>query len=99
MKEDKGLTQAIRKPHAQEFKGDALGLAQRIGVPAAAKELGLQSCQLYGWRSKARGQASQPDVERAQATEITWLKRQLAAQAEELAIVQKVATYFAKSLK
>lgn len=27
MKEDTGLTQAIRKPHAQEFKGDALGLA------------------------------------------------------------------------
>ena len=55
MKEDKGLTQAIRKPHAQEFKGDALGLAQRIGVPAAAKELGLNSSQLYGWRSKAQG--------------------------------------------
>ena len=55
MKEDTGSTQAIRKPHAQEFKGDALGLAQRIGVPAAAKELGLQSSQLYGWRSKAQG--------------------------------------------
>jgi transposase len=99
MKEDTGSTKATCKPHPQAFKDEALGLAERVGVPAAAKELGLHSSQLYGWCSKARGQANQSDVERAQATEIARLKLQLAEQAEELAIVKKTATYFAKSLK
>lgn len=37
--------------------------------------------------------------ENEQATEIARLKRQLAEQAEELAILQKAAAYFAKRLK
>jgi transposase len=41
----------------------------------------------------------QSDLEQSQAAEIARLKRQLAEQAEELAIVKKAATYFAKSLK
>jgi transposase len=99
MKEDTGRIKAKRTPYPQAFRDEALGLAERVGVPTAAKELGLHSSQLYGWRSKAKGQASQSDVERAQATEIARLKRQLAEQAEELAIVKKAATYFARSLK
>jgi transposase len=71
------------------FKDEVPGLAERIGVPAAAKELGLQNTQLYSWRTKAKKNASQSDIERAQATEIARLKRQLAEQAEELAIVKK----------
>ncbi len=92
MKEETGSTRETRKPHAQAFKDEALGLAERIGVPAAAKELGLHSSQLYGWRSKAKRKASQSDVERVQATEIARLKRQLAERDEELAIVKKAAS-------
>lgn len=66
---------------------------------SAAKELGLHNSQLYSWRTKAKKSASQSDRERVQATEIARLKRQLAEQTEELAIVKKAATYFAKSLK
>ena len=41
----------------------------------------------------------QSETERNQAAEIARLKRKVADQAEELAIVKKAAAYFAKSLK
>ena len=78
---------------------EALALAERLGVPAAAKQLGLHASQLYGWREKARAERDQSETERNQATEIARLKRKVAEQAEELAIVKKAAAYFAKSLK
>jgi transposase len=90
---------ATRRAHSPEFRAEALALAEQVGVSKAAKELGLHSSQLYGWRSKARVKQSQSDVEQKQAAEIARLKRQLADQTEELAIVKKAATYFARSLK
>jgi len=59
----------------------------------------LHDSQLYSWRSKARANRDQSDLEQSLAAENARLKRQLAEQAEELAIVKKAATYFAKSLK
>ena len=94
-----GKKKTSRKQYPQEFKDEALALAQKIGVPKAAKELGLHDSQLYGWRAKARIQQDQSELEQIQATEIARLKRKLAEQTEELAIVKKAATYFAKSLK
>lgn len=94
-----GTKKAARRQHSQEFREEALALAERIGIPKAAKELGLHNSQLYGWRSKASAKRDQSDLEQSQATEIARLKRKLAEQAEELAIVKKAATYFAKSLK
>lgn len=41
-----------RKQHTPTFRDEALKLAQRIGVAAAARELGLYESQLYTWRSK-----------------------------------------------
>jgi transposase len=89
----------FRKQYPQEFKDEALALAAKISVPKAARELGLHESQLYGWRAKASTQQDQSELEQSQATEIARLKRKLAEQAEELAIVKKAATYFAKSLK
>ena len=94
-----GTKKATRRQHSPEFREEALALAEKIGIPRAAKELGLHDSQLYGWRSKARAKRDQSDLEQSQATEIARLKRKLAEQAEELAIVKKAATYFAKSLK
>lgn len=65
----------------------------------AGEELRLHDSQLYGWRSKARAKQDQSDLEQNLAAENARLKRKLADQAEELAIVKKAATYFAKSLK
>ena len=88
-----------RIQRSQAFKAEALGLAEKVGVARAAVDLGLHGSQLYDWRQKATLRRSQSDVEQSQATEIARLKRLLAEQAEELAIVKKAATYFAKSLK
>lgn len=88
-----------RKQHTPEFRNEALKLAERIGVAAAARELSLSESQLYAWRSKLKNAHSSSEREQEMAVEIARLKRQLAEQAEELAIIQKAATYFAKRLK
>lgn len=88
-----------RKQHTPEFRQEALKLAERIGVAAAARELSLYESQLYAWRSKQTQQLTSSERESELATENARLKRQLAEQAEELAILQKAATYFAKRLK
>ena len=87
-----GMTKTTRRQHSQEFRQEALALAEKIGIPKAAKELGLHDSQLYGWRSKARSENDRSDRERSLAAENARLKR-------KLAIVKKAATYFAKSLK
>jgi len=94
-----GKKKGTRRQHSPEFRQEALALAENIGIPKAAKELGLHDSQLYGWRSKAKAKRDQSGLEQSQAAEIARLKRQLAEQEEELAIVKKAATYFAKSLK
>ncbi|EZC47511.1 transposase [Escherichia coli O121:H19 str. K5269] len=82
-----------------EFRSEALKLAERIGVTAAARELSLYESQLYNWRSKQQNQQTSSERELEMSTEIARLKRQLAERDEELAILQKAATYFAKRLK
>ncbi len=88
-----------RKQHTPEFRNEALKLAERIGVAAAARELSLYESQLYAWRSKQQQQMTSSERENGLAAENACLKRQLAERDEELAIPQKAATYFAKRLK
>ncbi|GAA3599057.1 transposase [Gibbsiella greigii] len=88
-----------RKQHTPEFRDEALKLAERIGVAAAALQLSLYESQLYTWRSKQQQQMTSSERESELAAENARLKRQLAERDEELAILQKAATYFAKRLK
>ncbi|OSM04237.1 putative IS3, transposase [Magnetofaba australis IT-1] len=74
-------------------------MAEKLGVLSAAKELGLHDSQLYTWMAKARSERNRSELEREKESEIVRLKRQLAEQAEELAIAKKFAVYFARSLK
>ncbi|SBL65188.1 transposase IS3 [Klebsiella michiganensis] len=53
-----------RKQHTPEFRNEALKLAQRIGVAAAARELSLYESQLYAWRSKLKMHIPLPSVSR-----------------------------------
>ena len=92
-------TKKPRKQHTPEFRQEALKLAERIGVAAAARELNLYESQLYNWRSKQQNQLSSSDREQAMPAEIAHLKRPLAEGDEELAILQKAAAYFARRLK
>ena len=86
-----------RQRHSQQYKAESL--AVKVGVPAAARQLGLYESQLYSWRSKARFSQDKSAMEERLLVENARLKRQLAEQAEELVIVKKAAAYFAKSLK
>lgn len=52
MKKPASTTKKPRKQHTPEFRQEALKLAERIGVAAAARELNLYESQLYNWRSK-----------------------------------------------
>jgi transposase len=88
-----------RRTYTAEYKAEALALIQRIGVSATAQQLEVDASQLYAWRGKAWREQSQGEAERQLATENARLKRQLADQAEELAILKKATAYFAKSLK
>ena len=88
-----------RRRHSDAYRAEALALAGQVGVAEAARQLGLHESQLYGWRSKARVAANQSESEQQLAAENARLKRQLATQAEELAILKKAAAYFAKELK
>lgn len=91
--------QASRKRYTPEFKVEALKLAGKIGVAKAAKELKIYESQLYQWRSAEEKKASISERESTLAAENARLKRLLAEQAEELEIVKKAATYFAKNQK
>ncbi|EDR2901203.1 IS3 family transposase [Salmonella enterica subsp. enterica] len=82
-------TKKPRKQHTPEFRQEALKLAERIGVAAAARELNLYESQLYNWRSKQQSQLSSSEREQEMSAEIARLKRQLAERDEELAILQK----------
>lgn len=88
-----------RKRYSDDFKSEALALADRVGVSHAASDLGVHESQLYNWRSKANRANCQGEIEDKQAAEIARLKRQLADQAEELAILKKASAYFAKNQK
>ncbi|EEI7808187.1 transposase [Salmonella enterica] len=68
----------IRKQCTPEFLQEALKLAERISVAAAARELRLYESQLYNWRSKQQQQLSSSDRENELSTENVRLKRQLA---------------------
>jgi transposase len=88
-----------RTQYSPSYKEDALALAERVGLSNAATQLGLQESQLYYWKNKRRQQQTSSEREQLLADENVRLKRLLAEQAEELAIVKKAAAYFAKSLK
>ncbi|EPM8444122.1 IS3 family transposase [Citrobacter freundii] len=78
-----------RKQHTPEFRREALKLAERIGVAAAARELSLYESQLYNWRSKQQQQLTSSGRKSELAAENARLKRQLAERDEELAILPK----------
>ena len=82
-----------------QYKSELLTLAKQIGVAAAAGQLGLHESRLYNWRRSARLSQNKSAVEERLLMKNARIKRQLAEQAEELAILKKAAAYFAKSQK
>lgn len=94
----KVMSEQKRARYSAEYRAEALLLAERVGVAAAARELGLHSTQIYQWRAKALQEQSVSERERALREENARLKRQLAEKTEEVEILGKTAAYFAKKL-
>ena len=92
-------TKKTRKIHTEEFKQEAVNLGAKQGVSRAAKKLGVYESQIYDRRGKLAKKASTSQREAELAAEVAKFKRQLAEQAEDLAILKKAATYFAKNQK
>ena len=92
-------TPQTNKRYTAEFKADALKLAERLSVAEAAEKLGIYPSQIYSWRSALNNSRTGVERESLLTTENARLKRQLAEQAEELEILKKAATYFAKHQK
>jgi transposase len=88
-----------RAQYSDAYREEALALAGRIGVAAAARELDLQPSQLYQWRAKVQQKQNRSEREQVLNDENARLKRKLAETSEELEIAKKAAVYFAKSLK
>ncbi|MEE2027734.1 hypothetical protein DIKCMJMK_01593 [Shewanella oneidensis] len=82
-------THKIHKIHTAEFKVEALSLADKIGVAAAARELKLYNSQLYNWRSASEHKITSSELEVELDAEVARLKRQLAEQTEDLAILKR----------
>ncbi|SNY97410.1 transposase [Halomonas sp. hl-4] len=93
------MSKQKRNRYSDEFKAEALKLAERTSVASAARELGIHESQIYGWRSAAKKKANVSERESELAAENARLKRQMAEREEELAILKKAATYFAKNQK
>ena len=64
-----------RKQYSPEYRSEALKLAERIGVTAAARELSLYESQLYAWRNKIQQQRTSSKRENELAAENARLKR------------------------
>jgi transposase InsO family protein/transposase-like protein len=81
---------STRRQHTPEFRIQALALAEKIGVAAAARDLDLHDSQIYDWRSKVQTELLKSDLEKQQAVEIDQLKRQLKDKDEEVEILKKL---------
>jgi transposase len=88
-----------RESYPQEFKTEAVKLADSVGTTQAARELKLQTSQIYSWRSSLARKESTSKAENRLLTENAALKRQLAEQKEEMAFLKKASAYFAKLQK
>jgi len=95
------------------YKQDAVKLSEKIGVSAAARELGIPENTLYGWVYKNKkgelpvpGQAVKTQTAIGLADEVSKLKaenrelkRRLAEEEEINEILNKAARFFALSQK
>ncbi len=88
-----------RERYPDEYKAEAVKLADKAGATAAASELGIQSSQIYSWRTKIHQAESSSETENRHLSEYAELKRKFAGQKEEVALLKTASAYFAKNQK
>ena len=88
-----------RVPRSDEYKKEAVKLADTVGVTQAAKQLGIHTTQIYNWRGKLRVKESRTDAEIRLMDENARLTRELAEKKQENDFLKKASAYFAKHQK
>jgi transposase len=100
---NKGLVRYRR--YTDEFKTEAVRLAESVGASVAAKRLGVPDGSLRNWIHRSRGgklEAAERSTVRVKRTvaeveaENVRLRRELESTQLDLEIVKKAAAYFAK---
>ena len=97
-KDTKKSVAKVRNHYTPEFRKQALERAEKDGIAAVARDLGLVESQLYTWRQKRRLEGLTTEEQKLQQGELARLKRDLARLEEENAFLKKAA-YFAKQPK
>lgn len=77
MTKKEAVGKAKRTRFSSEFKQQALLRAVKDGVPAVARDLGLQPAQLYAWRAKAQQQGEDAEAQRLAQSETARLRREV----------------------
>ena len=83
-----------------EFKSDSVTLAQRIGIPTAAKDLGISDSALRKWVKATEARGEQAFVPPSERTDFEAINRRLlkenAILKQERDILKKATAFFAK---
>lgn len=89
-----------RRKHTPEFKERAVRLARDLGNAAqAARELGIGYSLLCSWMKTGETAASRGmslTLALEEKAELQRLRKLVAAQAQEIAIIKKAVAYFSK---
>ena len=92
----------VQKTYTQEFKREALRLAQTSGKPITqvARELGISDTSIHQWRKELaeHGQEAFPGSghQTAQEEELRRLKREVEITRQERDILKKVVSIFSR---
>ena len=93
----------VQKTYTQEFKREAVRLAQTSGIPIAqvARELGISDTSIYQWRKAlaAHGDDAFPGSghQTAQEEELRRLKRELEVTRQERDILKNALIVFSRT--
>ena len=100
--QDKGIP---KREYTEEFKIEAVRLAQSVGVNEAARRLGVPTATIGNWTRRARkeGAVSVPQGQTALRRPVTELeaensrlRKELASAKLDIEILKKATAYFAK---
>lgn len=99
MNENNSKPRKQHQKYSPQFKDQAVERSEKVGVPQAAKDLGIGESLLYGWRAKRKQGGTPLEHQKLQQAEMSRLKREVDRLALENEFLKKVAQYFTKESK